>query len=683
MENVKPEPGEVLKKTFCPLDCPDSCGLVAAVLGEKVVSLGGDVEHSYTGGFICRKMRGYLKRVYGKQRILYPMRRVGRKGDGQFERISWEEALAYSAERLLAIKRHHGGEAILPYCYAGNMGHINRFAGFPLFHRLGTSRLDQTICAAAAGAGWQKHCGNLSGTPPENSEESDLILAWGINLRISNVHFFRYVRKARKRGAKFIVIDPYRNQTAADADEYIRVSPGGDTALALALIKMLVERGQLNRPFIEKHTAGFGELEDYLSVISFNGLERISGVAIEKIRWLADLLAETPKTFFRLGVGMTRNSRGGMTIRALTSLAAVLGLFEGGHGRGVLLFSNAFGAQKELITRPDLLEKPTRKINMIHLGYALTTLTPPVKGLIVYNSNPLSVAPDTSSVKRGLARDDLFTLVHEQVMTPTARFADIILPATTFLENHDLYTAYGHFYMGVAKPVIRPEGEAKSNFDFFQELAREMGYVEEVFFESCGQRIERYLHSFEGIPESMRLGAVLEGQLVHSTNSRPRGDALIARDMKYQFYVPGIPDEPPIACLTSAKEFDNPDLLTRFPLRLISPPHMDLLNSTFAEQYSYECGLLKIHPEAAAARKIEDGAYVTVKNHRGSCTRKAELTTDVGPELVVAEGIFWADGADAGVINCLTSQKEADMGGGATFHECLVEVTPASQHRGL
>ncbi|MGW8192621.1 MAG: molybdopterin-dependent oxidoreductase [Desulforhopalus sp.] len=474
-----------LKKTICPLDCPDSCGMVATVVDGKVTSLAGDRDHPYTSGFICRKMRRYPERLYSKERILTPMLRVGRKGAGDFQEISWERALDLLAAKLAETRVRYGGEAILPYSYAGNMGAVNRFAGYPLFNRLGTSRLDMTICSAAAGAGWKKQCGAIPGCPPENAAEADLIVAWGINIKVTNVHFWQYVSTARKKGGQLLVIDPYRNRTAASADEYLQVSPGGDTALALGVIKALVEKDLVDWDFIRRKTTGFEHFIQYIKRCDWDEFVGDSGVSKKRIESLAARLALSARTFFRIGIGLSRNSRGGMAVRAIATLAAVLGIYDGGEGQGILLSTGAFRGDSDRLTYPSLASGQTRIINMIQLGHALTRLDPPVKALVIYNANPLSVCPDSAMVRQGMARDDLFTVVHEQVMSPTAKFADLLLPATTFLENLDVYTSYGHFYLGVAKPVIKPIGEARSNFELFQALALKMGFGEAPFKQSC------------------------------------------------------------------------------------------------------------------------------------------------------------------------------------------------------
>ncbi|WP_028583840.1 molybdopterin-containing oxidoreductase family protein [Desulfogranum mediterraneum] len=672
------------KRTVCPLDCPDSCGMIATLEAGRVTELNGDKEHPYTRGVICRKMRGYPQRLYMKDRLLEPLLRVGPKGAAEFRPISWDAALELMAERLQEVQQRYGGEAILPYAYAGNMGLVNRFAGFPLFHKLNASRLEQTICSAAAGSGWEKQCATLPGSPPEQAAEASLVVAWGINIKVTNLHFWQYVARARKQGARLVVIDPYRNATASSADEHLMVRPGGDTALALGLLKQLIQDQGLDQAFIRQHTRGFATLAAYLGELGWEELTRQSGISRAAIHNLARLLVSNPQTFVRIGVGLSRNSRGGMAVRAITALAAGLGLFRGGPGRGVLLFSGAFRGKQEKLCYPALASEASRRVNMIHLGHALTRLQPPVRALVVYNANPLSANPDTTMVRQGLARDDLFTVVHEQLMTPTARYADLLLPATTFLENHDLYSGYGHFYLQVARPVVEPQGQARSNFELFQGLARQMGFSDPPFLQSCEERILDYLQDLEGLPKGIDPEEVLAGQPVLSSRSCSPEGPLIQLGGSYDFAPSGIGPEPSIPCLTPGGEFTDPDLLARFPLRLIIPPHDDLLNSTFGERYPGRVGEVLVHPQDAAPLKIGDQTRVWLYNHRGRVQRLARISSDTQPGLVVAEGLFWPQESvehpdEGAAINDLTSQKVSDMGGGATFHESLVGLAPVDE----
>ena len=663
------------KKTICPLDCPDSCGMIATIVNGRVTGLSGDKDHPYTNGFICRKMRSYPERLYDSKRVLFPQVRDGGKGEGIFRRIDWEEAFEILVTRLTEIKQKYGGESILPYSYAGNMGAVNRFAGYPFFNRLGSSRLDQTICSAVAGAGWEKQCGSVPGSPPEKALDADLVICWGINCKVTNVHFWQFIARARKRGCRVLVIDPYRNMTAKSADIYQPVKPGGDVALALGILKSLIERHYVVWEYIKEETEGFDELSNYLKNSDWQEFTEQSGIAKERMEELAELFHRFPRTFLRMGAGLTRNSRGGMAVRAITSLAAALGLYGAGKGRGVLSFGGGFPGGKDRLTWPSLAGETTRQVNMIQLGHALTVLDPPVKGIFIYSSNPLSVNPDSAMVRQGLVREDLFTVVHEQVMTPTARYADLLLPATTFLENRDIYTSYGHFYLSVVDPAIHPLGEAMSNFDLFQKLADKMGFTDGPFKQSCDERIVDYLDGMEGVPADVSPSEVLKGGYILSTRANKTGSLFGDLQCKFQFSSEFNPTEPHIPCLVPGEECDDVDLQSRFPFLLITPPHMDLLNSTFGERYVDRSGELLVHPQDAAASNITDGESVIIENNRGWTTRVARVTEDTQRGLLVAEGIFWQSSSPAGnAINDLTSQKLADMGGGATFHESRVRL---------
>jgi anaerobic selenocysteine-containing dehydrogenase len=505
------------------------------------------------------------------------------------------------------------------------------------------------------------------------AEDAELIVIWGSNTKVTNMHFWPYVAAAGKKGGRLVVIDPYRNITAQSADLHLQVEPGGDSALALGVLKALIEKGHIDRDSIDSSCSGFGEIDTYLRQTPWDGFVEQSGLPRDAIEMFAGMLHNSPRTFFRLGIGLTRNSRAGMSVRAICSLAAALGIFDGGSGRGVLLTTNAFKGDREKLTWSALAKKPARACNMVQLGSCLQAADPPVKMLFVYNANPLSVTPDSSLVRRALEKEDLFTVVHEQVMTPTAKYADLLLPATTFLENKDIYTGYGHFYMSVAEAVIAPLGEAKSNFDFFQELAQKLGYAEVPFRQSLEERMADYLHTLQGLPGGMTLDDIVAEGVVHSSRCN-RGRSFFTSGNRFSFTYSDDPALPGFACLLAGGEFDDPDYQARFPLKMIAPPHMDLLNSTFGERYEGHPGEVLIHPADALAYAVTDGAMVTLLNNRGRTQRIARVTDATRRGLVVAEGIFWQTGEQPSAINDLTSQKLTDMGGGGTFHESRVAI---------
>ncbi len=662
------------RKTICPLDCPDACGLIATIENGKLSKLTGDPDNKVTKGFICRKMRRYPERVESDQRILYPLLRTGPKGSGSFERISWDEAWTILVDNLSSIQREQGGEALMPYSYAGNMGHVAQTAGMPFFNKFGASRQGRTICSATAKAGWKAHMGACPGADPEKAADASLVVVWGINVKVTNVHFWPMIQQCRKKGGKLLVIDPYKNITAKAADDYYPVKPGGDAALALGALKVIVEREKHNKTFIKQKTEGFEDLEKYLRGITWPGIEKESGLSKARITDLANWLIANPRTFVRIGIGLSRNSRGGMAVRAITCLGLALGLMENKDGTGMLLSSGAFQTNDEPLEHPSLSKKETRIINMVQLGDALTTLTPKIHGLFVFNSNPLSVAPDSSKVKEGLAREDLFTVVHEQLMTPTAKYADLVLPATTSFENKDVYSTYGFFQLGITEPVIDNKGEAIDNFTLFQTLAAKMGYTEPAFHETFDERLQNYLSTVGGIPETVDVRSLKPGDYVESINKNAVFDQ--GEYLPFRFVSANLAsDQSAIPCLGDLYENDDSTLLAEFPLQLITPPNASYLNSTFGEMHKEDPGILLIHPDDATHRNIGNGDMVKVFNRRGYINRKAKVTEDTQPGLLVAEGINWENPEKRIYgVNELTSQATADLAGGGTFHESLVEV---------
>lgn len=660
------------QKTICPLDCPDTCGLVATLESGKITGLQGDPDHPNTRGFICRKMRHYTQRLYVKNRLLYPQIRVGEKGEGKFRRISWDEAWQILVKQITQVKQKHGGEAILPYSYAGNMGLINRWAGYPLFHKLGASQLLHTVCSTAAVAGWEAQCGDIPGTLPERASASDSIVLWGINIKTTNIHFWPQIQKSRRNGGKLIVIDPYRNKTAKAADFYFQVQPGGDDALAMAIIKLMVENNTLNNAYIHAFTSDFQAFKSNIDTIPWSALEQQSGLSRSKINQLYQLLIQHPKTFFRIGMGLTRNTTGAMAIRSITALAATLGLFANKPGQGVLLTTGSFSGDKQKLTHPELLSVPTRKINMVQLGKALVRNAPPVKLLFVYNSNPLSIAPDSSKVRAGLKRTDLFTIVHEQWPTPTAMYADLLLPATTFLENSDLFTAYGHCYLGRTKPVIAPMGECLSNFELFQTLASKLKFTDAPFKQKLEDRLDDYLSTLDGLPNDFDPAEFKPGTYIPSKYQDIK-HYIKSNNWKYQFKSKSMVPEFPGVSIN--QEFDNPEMTLTYPLKLITPPCNQLLNSTFGELYQEEIGWVMIHPQDAKKYDLSSDQLVRIENQRGFTIRKVKITTDTQVGLLVAEGIFWENTVTGyGGINDLTSQQTTDLGKGGTFHESRVRI---------
>ncbi len=667
-----------IKKTVCPLDCPDTCGIIVHLENGIITKLDGDPDHPFTKGFICRKMRQYHHRVQCEQRILYPQKRIGKKGEGRFQQISWDEAWDIMTKKLAAIKDQFGGEALLPYSYAGNMGKINRWAGYPFFHKYGASQLMNTICSAAADSGWTTHYGNLPTCSPMKAKDAKLIIAWGINIKVTNIHFMPLITAAKKKGAKFVVIDPYRNITADAADYYYPVHPGGDTALALGILKYLADQNHLDMEFIAQYSQGFDKLAAYLHDHSLNYFARESGLNKEQIIEIAHLTAQNPQTFIRLGYGLSRNTQGAMAVRAISCLAAAVGLFEGGKGRGAMIDSKRFSGDNNKLHYQSYLENATRKINMVQVADALTKLEPPIKALFVYSSNPLSVAPDARLLRQGLSREDLFTIVHEQILTPTVRYADLLLPATTSFENSDIYGAYGQFCFTRVKPVIPPRGEAISNFDLFQNLANKMGYTEDAFQQSIDDRINDYVSSMKGLADEVQQHGLQPGIHAVSQWEKIGGDFSKLNGAKFQFSNTNSNNSSAIIeipMVIPRQEFQDIELAKKYPFMLITPPISSLLNSSFGELYQDKIGEVLIHPNDAANLNIKNGVKIELYNHRGRNQRLAKISERTQPGLLVAEGIFWENQqSDYTGINDLTSQATTDLGEGSTFHESRVNI---------
>src|SRR5512143_3873061 len=481
-----PSSGHVVRGA-CPHDCPDTCAMLVTVESGRAVRVTGDPDHPFTRGFLCAKVNRYVERTYQQDRLLHPLRRVGPKGSGRFERTTWESALDEIAGRLNEIRSSSDGpQAILPYSYAGTMGTVQGSSmDRRLFHRIGASKLDRTICSMAGTVGMRMTVGANVGADPEGIPASDLVLLWGTNTLTANPHLWPFVLEARERGAQVIAIDPIRTRTAAQCDEWIAIRPGTDAALALGMMHVLFERGLEDAAFIEAHTLGADQLRERVREYSPERVSAITGVPAETIVSLGERYGRSKAAFIRVNYGLQRHRGGGMAVRTIACLPALTGHWRRAGG-GVQLSSSAnFTFDKRAVERPDL-SPPVRTINMIRLGEALTTRDagvggPPVRALVVYNSNPAAVAPDRNVVLRGLARDDLFTVVLEHFQTATADYADIVLPAPPQLEHWDLHLSYGHHYVTLNRPSIEPLGEALPNSEIFRRLAARMGLDDAMF----------------------------------------------------------------------------------------------------------------------------------------------------------------------------------------------------------
>lgn len=707
----------------CPHDCPDACGVLITVddLTGKATKIQGDPDHPVTRGFLCAKVAKYLDRVYSPDRVLYPMKRVKPKGPtsfgpAAFERITWGEALDTVTTRLKAIAEEFGPESIIPYSYGGTLGQLNNASmDHRFFHRLGASQLNRTICATAGGDALISVLGKKLGTEPEQFRKSKYIIAWGANIHGNNVHLWPFLEEARRNGAKLVVIDPYRTRTARVADWHIPINPGTDVALALGMMRIIIEEGLYDADYVSKYTLGFDELKARVSepLYATDSVAQLTGIAADDIRKLAREYATVTPSVIRMNYGIQRCENGGMAARAVTMLPCLIGSWKHVGGGLQLSTSGAFPFNKESLIRSELmlkspLKRPARVINMSEIGRVLTTLTDankkevPAKAVFVYNSNPVAVAPNHNDVVRGFSRPDVFTVVHEQFFTDTTDYADILLPATTFFEHKELQGSYGHYYLQVSDQAIAPLGECKSNVDLFRELALRFGFDkdEPLFRQSVDEMIDGALASdnkwFKGITRErlenekhIRLNfngsgtqptAEQEPFLPHAEGNFPTPSG------KAEFYSESLKKQglDPIACFIAPTESrHNREKSKQFPLEMLARKADNHLNSTFCNipthQKMEESHLLEISTADAAARGIRDGDQVRVFNARGEINLTARVDGAVRPG-VVASRLNWARLSPGGKnINVLTAENLTEIGAGATFYSCLVEVEKSAK----
>ncbi|RCX19173.1 anaerobic selenocysteine-containing dehydrogenase [Fontibacillus phaseoli] len=673
----------------CPLDCPDTCGLLLHKENGKIVKVTGNPDHPITQGAICNKVRNMAERVYHPERVLHPMRRIGAKGEGKFEVISWDEAIAEIAGRYRKLIREHGPESILPYNFYGNMG-ILSVEGMDkrFFNRLGSSKLHRAICTAAGNTGWNYTMGFGGGTSPEDTVKAKLIIVWGGNLVSTNMHQIALIEKARKQGAKLVVIDVHRNRTGQRADWFIPLYPGTDSALALGMMHVLFARNLVNEGFLKRYTIGHEELREHVKTYTPERVSAITGVPAGDIEALAVMYAETSPAYIHMGNGLQHHDNGGMAIRTISCLPALTGqwLVPGG---GAFKSNGAYAnMNSEALELPDLRQDDhVRTINMNRIGEALLTLDPPIRAMFVYCSNPAVVAPDTGKVERGLSREDLFMVVHDLFLTDTAKYADIVLPATSTFENTDLYSSYWHHYVQLQEPVIPARGESKSNVEVFRLLAEAMGFEEEAFRDTEEDMIRQALDFSENpYLDGITLEGLKEHRMVKLDMRHQKHylDTLSTPSGKIELYSAkmaeaGLPPLPTYIPLQEGYDGENrPGEKATYPLMFVSPPNHSFLNSTFGNVEKLKAleksPLLQIHPEDAAARGIEDGDEVVVWNDRGSYQVKAAVESKMLPGTVVSQGLWWEQGGQRRRVNALTPDRLADMGGGAVFFSTVVDV---------
>lgn len=656
--------------TTCTMDCPDTCTLEVRVRDGVVETIGAGADHPTTDGFICSKVAQFSKRLYHEDRLQHPLKRRGPKGEGVFLRISWGEAIHEITERFRGIVKEWGGEAILPYRYGGSNGFLtDGFIDELYFARLGASRLGVTLCAAPTGEVARGMYGKMPTISFEDFAEAKLILIWGANPRASNIHLVPFLKKARRRGAFIAVVDPVRNFSSDLADLHVPVYPGCDLPVALAMIRMWNERGALARDFLEKHADGWGPLLEAAALWPVDRAAEEARVDPESIRRLAELYAASSPALLRCGWGLERNRNGGPAVAAILAMPALLGKF-GVRGGGYAL-SNSGAGRVDKAKLWETAAWQTRTVNMTELGKVLTNgVTPPIKGLFVYNCNPAITVPDQNAVLEGLTREDLFTVVFDQIMTDTARYADVVLPATTFLEHHDVRRAYGAYVVGGIRPVIERRGEARPNYEVFADLGRAMGLEDEAFTWDAETALDKLIDAIELPGKEVDRDRLREGRVERYDFPGPTpvqfGNVFPATSDGKIHLTP--------AALGSEPYRYRPLESKGFPLAFVSPASTKSINSTLGE-WSYRELELTLHPKDASARRITNGGRVRVFNRLGEVFAKARVSDRVREGVVVVPKGAWRKVATNGqTTTALCPADVQEVGGGACFNDARVEV---------
>ncbi|MEW6688005.1 MAG: molybdopterin oxidoreductase family protein [Pseudomonadota bacterium] len=690
------DPSVKVVRAACPHDCPDTCAMLVTVKNGVAVKVQGDPLHPFTDGTLCTKVAHYTERTYSPDRLKHPLRRVGPKGKGEFKRIGWDEALDEIGARLKALAAEDP-ETILPLSYAGTMGLV-QYASMDrrFFNRFGASQLDRTLCSSAGKAGIRATLGGSYGMDPENYADSRLILIWGSNPVASNLHFWSRAQEAKRRGAKLVAIDPYRSLTAEKCHQHVALLPGTDGALALGMMNVLVRENLIDRDYIEKYTLGFEELKKRLPLYTPEWAAQTCGVSIEEVVRLAREYGTTKPAAIRLNYGMQRHSGGGIAARTIACLPALTGAWRDPAGGILLTTADNYHFDHAALERPDLApaasgKRAPRIFNHARLGEALTAAEPPVRAVIVYNNNPVAVCPDSARVIEGFRREDLFCVVMDSFPTDTADYADIVLPATTQLEHYDIHKSYGHLYVLANNPAIAPVGESLPNSEVFRRLAARMGFTEACFRDSDEDIARQAIGSghanlagvdWEGLKRAgwkrlalpEKFAPFAEGNF----HTPSRKCELYSEALKAQGLDPLPFYNPPAESAAS-----DPRLAAKYPLAFLSPPVRNFLNSSFANLRRFRDAegepALEMHPDDAAPRGIADGDRVRVFNDRGSLELRARVNGKPRRGVVVAPSVWWKKFArDGRYANDLPSQRTADLGGAATFYDCLVEVARAA-----
>jgi anaerobic selenocysteine-containing dehydrogenase len=661
-------------RTACPLDCPDSCTLDVTVEKGRVIKIDGGDTNPVTGGYICAKVRRFDERLYGEDRLLYPAIRKGPKGQGVFARVTWDEALDHIARRMEQIRDTTGAEAILPFCYGGSNGLLTQDTNdAALFRGFGTSRLARTVCAAPTGAANQALYGKMPGVTYADYVHARLIVLWGVNPAASGIHLVPYLREARKLGAVLVVVDPRATSLARQADLHLAPRPGTDLPIALALHRYLFEHGLADERFLSEHTHGAEELRARAHEWTIERAAAEAGIDPHALEKFALMYGEASPALVRCGWGLERNRNGGSAAAAVLALPAVAGKF-GVRGGGFSMSNSAAFGIKAAAWMNDTPEPPTRLVNMNHLGRALTEFKdPPVEMLFVYNCNPLATMPDQNRVLEGLKRDDLFTVVYEQVVTDTARYADVLLPATTFLENYDIAKGYGPISLQIVKPVIEPTGEARANAEVFSELAARLGVGE------AEEEIDTLLRIASRLPPAVSAELMETGSATPPFGGAPIqfSDVFpLTPDRKIDLFPTALHESAPAGLYGY-----QPDPGTeRYPLALISPASEKSVSSTLAE-LRQRPGALQMHPDDAGARGLATDDPVRVFNDLGEVHCPIALNKDIRPGTVaLPKGLWRRSTYNGSTSNALVPDSLTDLGGGACFNDARVQVASLGRH---
>jgi anaerobic selenocysteine-containing dehydrogenase len=695
----------------CPQDCPDTCAFLYHVEDGKLVEVTGDPDHPMTRGGLCVKLKNFAEHHYNPDRLLYPMKRVGAKGSGQFQRISWDEALAQIKTRWTEIIAQYGTQAIMPHAYLGHQGTLNGLtAGDAFFNRLGSTVAEKTYCESGSSTAWIMTVGPTGGLDVESLAYSKYIIVWGMNMLNTNLHAWPFILQARKNGAKIVVIDPVRTRTAKQADWHIPINPGTDAALALGMMNVIITENLVDHDYVSKYTLGFEELKARAAEFPPEKVEKITGIPAADIRTLAREYAIAQPSAIRQGVAVERSPGGGDAIRAITSLPALVGAWRHVGGGTVEMPIWEFPFKFDFMCRPDWIRPGTRVVNELDLGDALTgamKLDPPIKSLFVYNSNPVSQAPNASQIVEGLKREDLFTVVSELFITDTARYADLLLPATMQAEQYDLMVTWGHLYVMLNQPAIPAPGECVPNVDLFRRLARIMGFEDEYWGFTDDEMLMRcydwtspqmqgitldllkekgYMRLNVGMPDKRTPHAegnfkTPSGKCEFKSSAAENGDFVVSVWRSgYEAMQPGTPVDPVPNYIPSQETPEaNPALAKRYPLNMVSPKPHAFLNTQYAnepvQQRRQGEQLIVIHPSDAAVRRIENGSYVRVFNDRGSFEARAELSEDVMVGLLMTNVGHWPGLNRSGTaVNSTTPPRHSNLGQAGAYSDNLVDV---------